>query len=1200
MRRWSAGGLVLLVSLTGSDCDVDLGVRPKPAARSFGEIVYTEVCERVAYSAELAEVQAGQRPALDSAGVAYRSMCRGGQPPPAGSPPVLTAVHANRKTIIEEVNAGLPEGILTPLDLTLRRSLPALDGAAGRLSVLRTGELLVSTATEARAKGSYAKLAWQDGFVPAGTTQQMLLWALTRPSLQGALRETTRVLAQPVATGDKPLTALLQGIAGALAQPEQVKNPLAADRTLRVALDLLLSNQAELRTLPPGQTQWMVLRDGRGVADVNKVGGLLPAGFVDKNGDGRADLDDLLHFVGPTGETRLDVTPFRLLDRARVDAAVARDAEGRALVSAGGAPLYRYQNLDDTVLAALLREGGGLTQPQRDIPFRVSKGMQWLMGPRMPQRKEYPNGSALAYVGFDTSPNQAPMLDLLHAYVQLLGYSDRGDATGTDLSRLLRGVSLLMRDQESAMARSLHAVMQALDEGKKPAYSDAVLPDSSTVFDDLAPILVRLLRQPGLVPDLLDALRNPATGDLAELLALLMNDSGYFFMNQAQLDATKPGAVTGALGKRVNRGAVDQDIDYVTSNVVNNRSIMQRVLHLVHDANGHQFCNKAGAKVSQPIPLPGTYAPCDLLKIDDLALFYLLSMTSRPVKDTLPEADFLNAIQSDGLRTAMRLGGALFLSNMLGIPGFDFVTISIIPPKNAVYPSPEAASRLLFQDRAGRTAFQQDALDLGACSPRRPGTLCCNQNHDWQQHHNGVLFALESVRSKNGRNFYQAISPVVDVFAKRTECLARDAGGTCTKSQNAAKILLDLLSVLHRHWPSDKSQFYGLNLEAESKKSAIKTYEPLIAALLSQGDLWPSVLALAPVLLNTRVDDGSNLQVAALLERFGVWFLDPEAARMGGKLTNRDGVSAAVRADGQPTFKPTGDMVIRDVLSTAGQGRMTPYDLLSDALKKKRSRLRGEASTEAAWQGGMSELADLMLLARPTGTGAYAFQNPRIRGVSMATVEFLRKRVQAHGLAGDLGAWVQQGLFQDVSGALAGPVGAGVLDVLGSLDKDPTAKQQLGLLLSELLSDPGGMAQDAPKYRALVAVSADLLQRLLDDETLVPMYGPLATWVAPQTGGAEPLVEVLSKALPGDPDQVMLEVARNFLRADVTGLYPAYRLSNVMSAVHRPQPSPADAPLSGTDEQAILRGMGAFLVDPLRGAVRLVDIVQARNLTQPE
>ena len=119
-RCGAAAALLVTAAASLVSCDIDLGQRTAPASRTFGEIVYTEACNRVAYSGELAELQAGKRTTLDASGVAYRPMCRSGDAPPAGAPPVMQAVQSARKTIIDEVNASAPESLLEPLNRTLR------------------------------------------------------------------------------------------------------------------------------------------------------------------------------------------------------------------------------------------------------------------------------------------------------------------------------------------------------------------------------------------------------------------------------------------------------------------------------------------------------------------------------------------------------------------------------------------------------------------------------------------------------------------------------------------------------------------------------------------------------------------------------------------------------------------------------------------------------------------------------------------------------------------------------------------------------------------------------------------------------------------------------------------------------------------------------------------------------------------------
>lgn len=1191
-------GALLLLS-----CDVDLGSRNAPAARTFGEIVYTEACNRVAYSGELAELQAGKRTTLDASGVGYRTMCRFGGQVPAGAPAVMNAVQTARKAIIDDVNVTAPESLLEPLNQTLRASLPAFDGPEARQAALGSGNVLLGLAGDAAAVGALGRLSYRVGYRPPGTDGAAARGLLDVKDLYTSLNRLLPILypdaSAAIDASLVPRRQLYPALFREMAAAQPVPDVHASDRTLRLGVNFLLSQYTELRTLPAGQNLYGVLRDARGLPDINKsgAGGTLPAPYRDTDRDGRADVDASGHFLSTSGAALPDISPFPLLDKSKRDSAAARDADGRALIS-GTTPLYRYQNLDDTILAALLRETPGLVDPQKDIPLRLASGLRHLLGNRVPAQRDYGAAGPLAYTGFDISSGKdAPLVDLIYSFVQLLGFSN----TNTDASHLLRTVYLLLRDQEAPLARNLNAVAKAFDEAKKPAYDSAKLAEDSTLFDDLAPILVRLMRQPALMQDLVAAMADPAVADLGLLTAQLMTDADYFFMSQSQLDSTMPGAVSGSLGKAVNRSLPDSDVDQNNGNPQNNRSIMQRVLHLVHDANNAKFCNKLGAQITSPIPLPGVYAPCELMQIDDLALFYLISIADSSVKDNIPEADFITAIKNDLLRNGLTC--ALF-GTLIGLPGFSCTArpSSSFPFfKLVVYPKPEAAARLLFQSNAMRSAFQKDAMDFGACEPKREGTLCCNQNHSWQQHHNGALFALEAVKAPSGRTFYDALRPLVNAFGSHSECVQRSSSGACTKSQNAAKILIDLLSVLHRHWPTVQSRFHGFDYEAQSKKDGVVRYEPLIAALLSQGDLLPSSLALSPALLNTRTDDGTNQQAITVITKLGQWLFDPEVPRLGGQLTFRDGRNTAVRNDGGPTFKPTGDTVILDVVSNAGQGKVTPYDLLAEAFRNKRARLATQPTIEAGWKAAMSQLGDMYLLSR-VAAGQYKFQNPRIRSLQLAGVDLLRQRVLSHTAKGDLRAWVQTDLVGDISSALTGPIGAASLDLVEAMNQaPPDSRQALFQILAALTTDPGPGAADAPRFRALLSFSADLLQLMLDDADLVPIVHKLAPLFDPQNGAVEGAGWVVLRSLPSDPNQVLLQLGKNLLRADINGLYPAYRLGEILNEIHRARAGETGvygSDLNEADMQAITAGLGQFLADPMRGAVRLVDIVQNRNLPQ--
>lgn len=1196
--------LLPALSVLGS-CDVDLGARVPPPPRTLGQIVYSQACQRVAYSGELAQYQAGQRPGLDASGVRYRPMCSGTQDvaPPGDAPTVMQAVRAERQGIVSSVDQAVPQSLEDPLDQAMRAMLPALDGGEATAAASAAGAVVQAMAADPAVPLALTRLGFRSGFRPLSTegalTRALLdypeLWAMGNAVLPRLWPSTPRGSDAPGTDGRK---ALLRAVAREMEQTVAVADVHKKDRTARLFMDFLLGEYAELRTLPAGQSLFGVLRDPRGAALVNAPAGVLPAPFADKDRDGLADLDALGRFVGSDGKPVPQITPFLTWQQKQPggrDSAAGRDASGRAMTAAtGGQPLYSYVNLDDTVLAGLLREGPALFDAKRDIPLRLFRGALPLLGPRVPARKDYPAG-ALEYTGFDKA--QAPLLDMGYAVTQLLTYSDAGDATGADLVRLLRGLQLLLLNQESITARNLDAVIKGFDESKLPAYAAAKLAEQSPLYDDLLPVLVRLLRVPGLLNEVLLSLGDPAVRDLGPILSQLMTDSSYVFLNQDQLDATKPGATVGSLGKQVNRAAADSDVDKRPTNAANNRSLLQRVLQLVHDANGIALCNRDGAyvniKIVFDIKISGPARPCELYQLDDLALYFVLSIADKSVKQRDPYANFLNALVNGTLRTGADLiNGVGLLDNMMGIPGFS------------EYPTPEQLARILFQDNARRADFFKTTLDFGPCTPKRPGTMCSNRNLSWQDSYDGAVFALESIRapSGSGNNFYKALKPVVNAFAKFDECTARSGTGACTKQRNAVKILVDLLSVLHRHWPTPESRFYGLDYEAQSQKSGVSRYEPLIANLVGKGDLWAAVVQLGPALANTRLDDGSALPVATVLNRFLLWLIDPEAPRTGGPMAFRDGRTMAVRSDGKPTFQRMNDPYLFEAIAAAAAGRVTPFDLLADAWKKKRVALAASPQAATDWNGAVSAAADLYLAALPV-MGGYKLGTPRLRPILLSTLELLRGRVRGHATAGDLKAWAQRDLYTDLEAALTGPIAAGLYDSTSAIAGDADAAQKLYRLVSWLLLDPGPGAADAARFQSMLYASADLVQLLLDDADLVPLVKGLGTLLDPERGAVDGLLAVLRRGLPTDTGQVLITIGRNFMRSDSSGRYPGANLSDSISEINRAragEPGVRGTDFDEIDYREVLQTLGKTLLDEKRGVRRILDVIEARKASTGE
>src|SRR5262249_18936359 len=135
----------------------------------------------------------------------------------------------------------------------------------------------------------------------------------------------------------------------------------------------------------------------------------------------------------------------------------------------------------------------------------------------------------------------------------------------------------------------------------------------TALYDDLIPVVNEILATPGLAEDLLTALENPVTRNLSDRFRDFMA-----YKDQLDYDPDTQGIV-GSLGTPVDRTRPDSDW---------NRSLMQRLLHLIADASGVTVCNKQDAVIRDPIIglVLATYNECELLQINDLAVFYAQSI----------------------------------------------------------------------------------------------------------------------------------------------------------------------------------------------------------------------------------------------------------------------------------------------------------------------------------------------------------------------------------------------------------------------------------------------------------------------------------------------------------------------------------------------------------------------------------------------
>jgi hypothetical protein len=1141
--------LTFAVGFGVAGCDADLDTnREVEAYGSFGEIVYREACQRTAYLGQLSQKAAGQRDTVDVSGSLGKAVCIADAQPPDDAPEKLKEIQIEKSPLVVTVDAILPKPFLSDLQDFMVAIVPLnddqKDGTPGVLpqAITSLGTLLDTMAKDPDFTPALARLAQRGGYRPTKTAAGLVHTVIEYPQIDDFLGKTLELMA-PGGTAETEFKTLLTAMSMELRSAAPAPDPDDNERTLKLGLKLLLDTHPDLVT---GTARPLVKRDFRGLAIPAQVA----APFVDTDGDGLADVDSLGRFVDAAGMPVAVATPFPEL--GATDAA-PRDAQGRALTATGASTtIWNYLNLDGTVLSGLAHETHGLTDPNSDKVLGLAYGMSALLGPRTTQTKMYmdPAGGmlgALTYNGFDTS--QAPIVDLLHAFVQLLG-DPNADTT-------LQATATLLDKYESPTARAIGGMLDASDRGK--LHPEALLSPTATIYDDLAPIIVRILRVPALAQDLVNTMRNrpDQVKHFARITAWLMQSRNQvdFIHSDVPRYLIDPSSIATFDG--VDR--TKYDVDY-------NRSLMQRIAHMIHDANGVTFCNKEQAAIGFLGLTLYHDRQCELFKIDDLALFYILNMASDSVRknpaypSAYHGANFCEHIYDSTAMAAMNLFGAdSFLegSNGTHINGFR------------CYPSPQALNRSLFLKQNEQSQFMQDTTD----------PLTCKDGDRFTDVHDKSIFAWELAFPDMGNDtFYTAIQPLVDAFARHDECVQYDASMNCLRTQNAAKIFVDLMAMLHEHWSSPQGSYFGHQYQPNkalpryAHTDNVVSYEKLLAEILDGADLVPAVVDLAPTLATFTVDGtaGGTPALPSLISTAGYIF-NPDAARAAG-VTYRDGSTTTVQSDGV-TFVPSASV----------------YHMFADAYARKRAALNGAGPDAQSWKIATSALVDQMLTITQSG-GTYQFANRNFRAISLRVVDFLRGRIAHHANAGDLATWVHQTMTQNATDMMGGPVMAALGDFSGKITADPDARTQLYGLLNYLVNQ----ANDDLVFQTALTALADQVQTFMDDPDLVPVAHVLGAALDPDTSTVDKHLTLVKKSRDVDAKHALLTILRNLYKQDAAGVYPASTLADVLAQLDRAHPLDT-APLSGDDYKNILIEARDFLLDNQRGLTRFIAIIKNRG-----
>lgn len=1142
----SLAWLVAAAAVTGtvSGCAPDLDTsRQSVDTGSFGETLVTLVCKRIAYLTDLEDGDGR----VDVSGARYRDTCRGLEQPPADAPAEIHALVAHRARLIAAIDAMWPQPMLDDVQefATSDQFLAAYDDGTIEAAMIALRDMLRELAPRTDMLQVFERLALRKGYTPGSTGT--LASILSSPDLDDVLRHASDDLA-PGGSAYEALKLTTTALALELQTMEVPANPADPERTQNLLLDLLLTPHASLDT---PASLILAARDHRGIAEIALLEtGVLPAPFIDMDGDSLADVDDLGRYVDAGGAVIEVATPLPTTDAD--PPGTVRDELGRVIeTGTSQQPLYRYLAPDDTLLVSLARDANALLHPDNGTGIDLVRGAGALLGPRAPASRAY-GERVLEYSGFDT--RQAPVLDAIHGALQLLRH-----ATIEDVLELGR---VMLTDHDPTAAQLAEALIDALHvPGDLGALGErAKLEADSRLLDDLVPVLQEILATPALLEDLLEATKDPRVIELGGYFRDYMryaDQIGYDPVTQAlvHLDTGMP---LTDFTDEVNRDASDTGY---------NRSIFQRVLHLLADIDTltdrdltpplvPALCNKQDARLQVSDGTvtidAGPYNECSLLQIDNLAVFYVRSLayardangnfvTKLPGTDPgicdntatgTNSGEFVHAAQfvfnwQSALLEAAADDEVLALS--VGIPGFGHC------------PTPQVLNRVLFLD-------PQPAPLVGMIDPptNRAGEAI-------PEVHAGTLPAWER------GEFYDLVQPLAQPFV----------------DHGKEQLFVDLLVALHNHWPSRESQNHQQedpDGPAYAYASNLVSFEPIVIEVLDRGRLMPALVNGAEVLDGLSVNGKTAVQVVREVGNFAF-------APLPG-LTTRTGATSVTRPDGTQVTE------------------LAPWHLLALGVGGVFDAIDAGGERVEAFEDGVSEAVDIFLRASPDGEGNYRFNNPRLKGVGLILIDFLRKRLEKHPAGADRDAWLSQELPADAEELLAGPLVAGASDLVDALAADPMARRAVEGMLAYALDE----TRDPAAFVTVVTATIDLMQLVLRAQgELVPVAQGLGAVLDPERGWLDPLLTMAATTSKADPEGVLAKTLRNLVVEHEPDHTPIGDIIDGIAAVQRVEPlTDLDARYTAADYDAMLRGIADFVDDEKRGLRKFIAIIQGRNLPRAE
>ncbi len=1127
-----------LVVLVGGACGPSEGGAPMDVPPgTTGEEIFAVFCEQMAAAADPRDVT----------GSLWKPACRGRTPAPPGAPPALARPINERSRGVTALDESLLSTSPDDLAAFVQSLLPLVDPPQERLVVAarRSADALEQLTEDPAALSAFERSAARAGYRPLAHGLGPVRAFLGDESIDAFVAIGLRALT--TGSSREPFLDLLRAAALEMA----TAMPPEAPSSLSVVRHLLMDERA---AYAEGPAFALLLRDGRGVARPRAApGNAVPAPFIDLDADGLADVDAVGRLLGESGAPADVAAPFLIPDEAER----GRDDRGRAIRD--GSLVYAYAEGEQTLLSAVVAEARTWMTPDDPPLLALGQGLAVLLGPPSGRTSTY-GAFDLAYEGFETT--QSGLLDVVAALTGLLGRPSTDDT--------LAVLEALVRDDEPSVAGLLRTVQHVV--GRYPAYPDARLTPGSTFWDDAIALVADMAQEPGLIEALLQALADPRTARLDEVLAEFMLQRDRVNVNAADVNGPPVGF------------SLDVLVDRAVADTFDNESVFQRTVALIDGLNGVSLCNRAGGRLQITLDVFGTpveliyplnperrVEACELIRIDNLVDAYARSTIGA---FELEISDGLLAFLV-GIADALGIDVDQALETSSGIEGLTR------------FPTPEALKRLVFwalADANGGSCAPGD--DGGSCNSAFAGRLFApvvDRHGDLAvERYPGTIFAWQRP------GFLDGLAPLVELLHGPTygpDVLERYYFG-------------DLIRLLHTHWASPaNTQTCGPSVCTAgaprfSAQSDIRRHEPLIADALADGRLFMSLHRALEGAASVQIRPGSTglSAVAATAEVL----VDP--GRNPG-FADRAGREETVVADGSRAVP------------------MTPLYMLIEGLGTMDDAWAGDADRRSEFLRARNVVATQLLTTEDTDEGP-RWENRRGKAIVETLLAFVRERVRVHREVDDLQAWAD-GIEPRFAEFVGGPLPAAAIRLLSSLNEDALARAAILRPIVAVVA-PGG--DDGGREGTLRSV-ADALAWAEDPLTAAPLLRGLAPTLAPNvrtvtSNGAVPpdveagliygLLELLLDIVNAGQARVLWSILADsvdlrsmeppVLASTTTshGTTPVETLLEIVGEVNRVAPSERGR-FSAADFGSVLARSVDFLRSERSGFERLVDVLQSRR-----